>query len=298
MAQPGMKIFDRTARSAVFALLVASASPAAAGGGGHHGGGHYIPYIPTSTPNIANQPSAATSPSSDAASSAPVTPVTLNATSPMDVFARIQAENDKILTTQGQLAEAQDRLTNLTGITIGVGLALLLLFAAILFFVRRSAVAATAAARALPILERAYVFPSRDTSLTLPDNLGPSASVKMTFNVLFANHGRTPAVVRWVNIEHQYLGEFPEGIYEDHERHGVGVVIGAGESRLFTCRDLTLPRSEWQRAETGDGGVYLHGRVVYRDVFSIQHETYFCWRYDIPGRTFSVVESEELNRYD
>jgi hypothetical protein len=214
------------------------------------------------------------------------------------LYAKIQGENDKILNTQGQIADSLDRNANLMGVTIGIGAVLLLLFGGILLAMLRAAKASTSAARALPTLERAYVFLGKDIAVTLPDVLGPSAAVRITFHASFTNHGRTPAVIRWINLDHRYLGELPEGIFEDHERHGVGIVIGAGETHALADSQLTIPRSEWQRAETGDGAIYLYGRVVYRDVFSAQHETYFCWRYDIPSRAFVVVESEALNRYD
>jgi len=214
------------------------------------------------------------------------------------LYEKIQAENDKILDTQGQIADALDRDANLFGVTIGIGLMLMLLFGGILLAMRRAAKASTAAARALPTLERAYVFLGKDIAVTLPDVLGPSAAVRITFHASFTNHGRTPAVIRWINLDHRYLGELPEGIFADHERHGVGIVIGAGETHALADGQLTIPRSEWQRAEAGDGAIYLDGRVVYHDIFAAQHETYFCWRYDIPSRAFVVVESEALNRYD
>lgn len=214
------------------------------------------------------------------------------------LYAKIQAENDKILTTQGQIAEAQDRTSNLLGLTIGIGVVLMLLFAGVLVAMLRAAKASTAAARALPTLERAYVFLGKDIAVTLPGDLGASAAVRIAFHASFTNHGRTPAVIRWINLNHQYLNELPSGAYEDHERHGVGIVIGAGDTHGLADGQLTIPRSEWQRAETGDGAIYLNGRVVYRDIFAAQHETYFCWRYDIASRAFVVVESEALNRYD
>jgi len=214
------------------------------------------------------------------------------------LYAKIQGENDKILNSQGEIADALDRDANLFGVTIGIGVVLMLLFGGILLAIRRAAKASTAAARALPTLERAYVFLGKDIAVTLPDVLGPSAAVRITFHASFTNHGRTPAVIRWINLDHRYLGELPEGIFADHERHGVGIVIGAGETHALADSPLTIPRSEWQRAATGDGAIYLDGRVVYRDIFAAQHETYFCWRYDISSRAFVVVESEALNRYD
>jgi hypothetical protein len=214
------------------------------------------------------------------------------------LYAKIQAENDKILDAQGQTADALDRNANLLGVTIGIGLVLILFFGGILLAMWRTAKASTSAARALPTLERAYVFLGKDIAVTRPDVLGPSAAVSLIFHASFTNHGRTPAVVRWINLNHHYLSELPSGAYEDHERHGAGIVVGAGETLSLADTPLTLPRSEWHRAESGDGAIYLDGRIVYRDIFAAQHETYFCWRYDVPSRAFVAVESEALNRYD
>jgi hypothetical protein len=214
------------------------------------------------------------------------------------LYAKIQAENDKILETQGQIADALDRNANLLGVTIGVSLLLSILFAGILLSMRRAAKGSIAAARALPTLERAYVFLGKHISVTLQDTPGVSAAVDLKFQTSFTNHGRTPAVVRWINVDHHYLREAPSGEYEDHERHGVGIVIGAGDTLALGDGQLMIPRSEWQKARAGDGAIYLDGRIVYRDIFSAQHETYFCWRYDVASRAFVVVESEALNRYD
>jgi hypothetical protein len=237
---------------------------------------------------------------------APSPPAAVEATAPAlpaqdqtaTSYAKIRAQNDKILDTEGGIADALDRTANLLGMTIGIGLVLALLFAGILLAIRRAAKASVAAARALPTLERAYVFLGKQIGLTSPDSLGPSASVSLIVHASFTNHGRTPAVIRWINLDQHYLGEPPSGAYEDHERHGVGIVIGAGETHVLAGSPLTIPRSEWERAKTGDGAIYLDGRVVYRDIFAAQHESYFCWRYDIAGRAFVVVESEALNRYD
>jgi hypothetical protein len=258
-----------------------------------------VALIALSSPRLrAATPSAPVHEPPAAASAEPTTPVVPVEDQLATLYAKLQTVNDKIIDTQGRIADALDRDANLMGVALGVGVALLLLFAGLLLATRRTAKASTSAARALAMLERAYVFPGRDITVTVPDSVGPSAAVRITFHAGFTNHGRTPAVVRWINLDHHYLSEVPAGVYEDHARHGVGTVIGAGETLVRADSVLTIPRSEWERALAGDGAIYLDGRIVYRDIFAVQHETYFCWRYDIPGRAFVVVESEALNRYD
>ncbi len=215
-----------------------------------------------------------------------------------ELFDRIQGQEDRIVGVQGRIADAEDRNTNLIGLMIGVGLVEAVLFGVILLITLRASRAAIGAARALPVLERAYVFLANGPSIDRPAELGASPAVRARFNVGLINHGRTPAVVRWINLNQQYLAGLPEGIYEDHERHGAGIVLGAGETHLVHGRETMIPRTDWQRAADGDGGIYLHGRIVYGDIFGAQHETYFCWRYDVAAGAFAVVESEGLNRHD
>lgn len=240
------------------------------------------------------EPVAATAPQTSPTPTAPTAELAELAV----VEARIQSENDRILITQGQIADALDRDANMHGLTLGLGLALLGLFGGMLYLMRRAAKASIEAARALPTLERAYVFLGEETRLTPPDPIGPSAQVRLGLHTAFTNHGRTPAEIRWVNLQGQFLSEPPAGVYEDHARRGAGMVIGSGESRRFGDSEFVIPRSEWTRAEAGDGGLYVHGRVVYRDVFGVQHETYFCRRYDVGAHVLKVVESEALNRHD
>ena len=270
--------------AAVAATFALAASAGPGGGGGHGLGRHaaqpFAPYV-------------SVTPSTTLDTMAPST-VALMA----KVFDRLSAQDERVLTVEGRLADGQDRTDNLMGLMIGIGLVQTLLFAAILFFTMRTARAATAATKVLPVLERAYVFLGSQTTLERTAELGARAAVKTRFNAAFTNHGRTPAVIRWVNLYHQYLGATPEGLYEDHERHGAGIVLGGGETQVFGDRPAMIARSDWEKAEAGQGGVYLHGRVVYSDIFSAQHETYFCWRYDIVAGVFTVVDSETLNRHD
>ena len=116
--------------------------------------------------------------------------------------------------------------------------------------------------------------------------------------MVLANHGRTPAVVRWVNVAAHYLLEPPEDEYPEHERQGAGMVLAPGRPEPFKSFETTIIRADWDRAAAGQGEVYLHGRIVYADIFGAQHETRFCWRYDIAEGALRVVGSETLNRHD
>jgi uncharacterized membrane protein YciS (DUF1049 family) len=271
------RITAAAAAAAIFSLVAFDAHAGAMGG--HRGGHTYMAPVAVTPPTAPDVP--------------PSTAALL-----ASLFARLQNQDDRVLTVEGRLAETQDRTSTLIGLMIGIGFVQLCLLAAILLVTVRTARSTATATAALPILERAYVFLGRDSSLQRPAELGASAAVKVRFDIALTNHGRTPAVIRWLNLNGQFLGEAPEGQYEDHERHGAGMVIGAGQTQTVDNRVALIPRSDWDRAAAGQGGVFLHGRIVYSDIFGAQHETYFCWRYDINAAVFRVVESESLNRHD
>jgi hypothetical protein len=260
-----------TARAAVIAAAAALsvASPAAGhglGGGGHHGGA-----------GLAQQQTLLGVPRGSTGAAG--------------------AGDSAILHIESEAVEARDRTLELAVWVVLMVAIQTIVFAVALFTALRAAKSAREAAKALPMLERAYVFLDQDLSLTHGDHRGPHGGLKVSFQFGLKNHGRTPAVIRWINIRHQYLAEPPEGIY-DEAGAGEGRILGAGASLRFDHHDTIIPGADWDKAEAGDGGVYLHGRVVYWDVFKGQHETYFCWRYDHAREAFSIADSANLNRFD
>jgi hypothetical protein len=202
-----------------------------------------------------------------------------------------------ILHIESEAVEARERTVEL-GIWITILVAAqTAIFAVALFTALRAAKAARTTAKALPMLERAYVFLDDDPCLTHGDQRGPRGGLKVGFQFGLKNHGRTPAVIRWINIRHQYLPEPPEGVY-DEAGPGEGRILGAGAALRFDHEDTIIPGADWDKAEAGDGSIWLHGRVVYWDIFKAQHETYFCWRYDHAGGAFSIADGASLNRFD
>jgi hypothetical protein len=280
-----LRVGRRSAAALAIAVLLAGPAPAQ-GLGERHAGERHAARPTASPPSATAEPSTTADPGPTAAGPSQA------------LLDRLQEEDDRILGVQGRIADAQDRTTNLIGLMIGIGLVESVLFGVILLITLRASRATISAARALPILERAYVFLANDAVLAHPAELGASAAVGTTLNVALANHGRTPAVVRWINLNHQYLAELPEGVYEDHERHGAGLVLGPGETLALPAREMVLARGDWEKAQAGHGGVYLHGRIVYSDIFGAPHETLFCRRYDIGAGAFTLVDSEALNRND
>ena len=206
-------------------------------------------------------------------------------------------DNDAVMQIEGELADARNRTIQLTVWIVGLGILQTVIFGIALIAAARAVKGARVAAKTLALLDRAYLFLDQDISLAHADHRGPRGGLKLRFEFGVKNHGRTPAVVRWLNIRHQYLAAPPEGRYEE-AGYGEGLVIGAGETLRFDHHDMTMAGADWDKAEAGEGAIYLHGCLVYTDIFKAQHETYFCWRYDSARHTFGIAESADLNRFD
>lgn len=246
-----------TSLAVVFALALPAAADA---GGGHGHRGQAAPFVAT--------PSAARGPDSDA-----------------------------VIQIEGELADARNRMIELTAWIVGLGALQTLIFAAAMIAAARAVRGARHAGQLLPLLERAYLFVDPDIALTVPDHRGPHGGLKVGVDFALKNHGKTPAVIDWLTVRLQYLAEPPADPYEESGSGG-GLVIGAGQSLRFDRHEAIVPGADWDKAEAGQGAIWLHGRVVYHDVLKSQHESYFAWRHDPARNTFSIAEQSALNRYD
>lgn len=273
----------RLSVSAAAILLAAGPALAWQAGGGHHGGGRggggagrfrQVQPNPFATPTVVPPDAASPATGADAL-----------------------ADNQAVMRIEGELADARNRTIQLTAWIVGLGILQTVIFGVALIAAARAVRGARAAAKTLALLDRAYLFLDQDISLAHADHRGPRGGLKLRFAFGVKNHGRTPAVVRWFNIRHQYLPAPPEGLYEE-AGYGEGLVVGAGEVVRFDHHDMTMAGADWDKAEAGEGAIYLHGCLVYTDIFKAQHETYFCWRYDSPRHVFVIAESATLNRFD
>ncbi len=206
-------------------------------------------------------------------------------------------DNDDVMRIEGELADARNRTIQLTAWIVGLGILQTLIFGLALIAAARAMKEARAAGRALAMLDRAYLFLDQDISLAHADHRGPRGGLKLRFAFGMKNHGRSPAVVRWLNIRQQYLPAQPEGRYEE-AGSSEGLIVGAGETVRFDHHDTIIAGADWDKAEAGEGAIYLHGCLVYWDIFKEQHQTFFCWRYDSARHTFAIAESATLNRFD
>jgi hypothetical protein len=149
-----------------------------------------------------------------------------------------------------------------------------------------AAKAATAAAEALPRLERAYIFIQPkislktafimygETSGTIPDNVG--------VEFLITNHGKTPAIIMSMDIRCDFWTSAP-----DNSQHipskllGNEVVLEAGKSlpeERITIKQFLNPDAVKALAK-GDAYVWFSGSILYNDIFGEQRRTSFRHRY-------------------
>jgi hypothetical protein len=119
--------------------------------------------------------------------------------------------------------------------------------------------------------------------------------------VILRNHGRTPAMIRTVDIGLVALfsppvkfRSFPEA---QHMLPPALVITASGSYELETSRNFI--RSEWQDMVSGKRMLLCGGRILYDDVLDQLHETGFCWqRSESDGnQRYSVVHSRELNYF-
>ncbi len=206
-------------------------------------------------------------------------------------------DNDAVMRIEGELADARNRTIQLTAWIVGLGILQTVIFGLALIAATRAVKGARVAAKALALLDRAYLFLDQDISLAHADHRGSRGGLKLRFAFGLKNHGRSPAVVRWLNIHQQYLAAPPEGRYEE-AGSSEGLIVGAGETVRFDHHDTIVAGADWDKAEAGEGAIYLHGCLVYWDIFKAQHQTFFCWRYDSARHTFVIAESATLNRFD
>src|SRR6266850_5233497 len=122
----------------------------------------------------------------------------------------------------------------------------------------------------------------------------------------FANHGKTPAVVKLISASLIHLSELPETISYIDKIELDEFVIRGGEiyptplRRMSRIDDRAFPFAEdrmvYFRSEepmeaplnhnaivnlqAGNSFLWFYGHIVYDDVFGLEHETAFCWRYN------------------
>jgi hypothetical protein len=149
--------------------------------------------------------------------------------------------------------------------------------------------AALATAQAILLAERAWILVSVEPSINKPN----------TFTITATNKGRTPATITamfeqlGIKSDEAHLPATPEYDENQGEQPMIPVTLVPGEStpvKVFSRDDVpTICGSDEQlkRIENWDEKIFLHGKVLYRDLVAPQgsneHQTNWCCWY-IHGR--------------
>lgn len=122
-------------------------------------------------------------------------------------------------------------------------------------------------AKALPLIERAYIF----------------ASVRIEESLLvidLKNHGKTPAILKSMYATRKLNTTPPQEIDSRPKAHiPDGIVIGADESwPAYSPPKIT--NGEWELIEGGEFTLFCYGVAEYMDVLNKKRTTGFCWQFN------------------
>jgi hypothetical protein len=147
---------------------------------------------------------------------------------------------------------------------------------------KEAAIAAKAAAEALPAIERAYVFIIPEIrSLDLVPYIsgvgGYYSQVEIHFRI--ENHGKTPAVIKGVDARLKVLNDAP-----NNEIHLIVEFVpdkilagGASYEPHLSPRICEIDDTIAERIEAGHSAIWFFGSIYYDDLFGKEHVTRFRW---------------------
>ena len=74
-----------------------------------------------------------------------------------------------------------------------------------------------------------------------------------------------------------------------------GIALSSGASLTPIPVELRAVPEKIAAAKQEKGGVFVVGRIAYRDIFQQPHETAFCWKYSFEAEGFLLVDDPKLN---
>ncbi|MFZ0425466.1 MAG: hypothetical protein WAL80_21515 [Xanthobacteraceae bacterium] len=153
---------------------------------------------------------------------------------------------------------------------------------------KRAADAAKESAIALTQSERAHVF-IRITGQNFVevlssaplDGLDKRLTKAASIEFVFGNHGKTPAILKEMSRDIIIRPAFPEVVdYIPAELATTNRVIGASEAtEPWRCYDSRATGVDANNVIRSHSYFWFYGRVLYDDVFGIEHEHRFIYRF-------------------
>ena len=168
---------------------------------------------------------------------------------------------------------------------------------------KEAADAARKNAEALPEVERSYLFIYtvewfREEDRILTEN----GTDQSTITVWVLNAGKTPAVLRRLNLDAAIRDSYPtrEEIHPiiDNTIPDGKIMRSTNKADAFTAK-VRISTEQWGRIEKSQTKLLCYGRIEYKDIFGKDHATGFCyeWSPHEAHRCFYISNNKDLNYY-
>jgi hypothetical protein len=136
--------------------------------------------------------------------------------------------------------------------------------------------------------------PSPDIRTTV--DLGDTTVDRFTVEYGFKNHGRTPAIITKANVAAKYIATgFPRMTDAPNDELPTALILSAGESKGGHTFQFPIVGVNYQSAKAGTGKIFCWGKLEYRDVFDVPHETGICAEWDFGEARFIISKTKEMN---
>lgn len=128
-------------------------------------------------------------------------------------------------------------------------------------------------------IERSYLFTNVSAPTNFLSTYNATPTRKVTINIL--NNGKTPAEVTQIRAYADIRKDVPQGL-DDHPRSNELLPAGYGVASGHPIPvEVEFPMSseEIDQVNRGYKTLYVVGSVTYKDIFSNEWVTSFCWFY-------------------
>lgn len=149
--------------------------------------------------------------------------------------------------------------------------------------------AAKVAERAMTVLERPYIF-FKDIVFKKRTEL-PGQSASTTFQVLFHNSGKMPAIITGIQVKADLFNVPPVSKNLELKNIPSGAIVDAGADWE---REIVSALSTWpKRKNQGASAAYMYGRVRYKELGGAERFTWFCRIWN--GKKFILADLTDPN---
>ena len=148
-------------------------------------------------------------------------------------------------------------------------------------------------AGALQAIERAYLF----VEILLGDIQHPTEDGwKGSIKVKVWNYGKTPAEIVQIRA---YPTLVPPQDLIDYPGSDLTIPPGLGIAQNSSFEGVSIPfhvqKDDWNNIQHMYTNMYCVGKIKYKDIFNLEHETGFCWFYRDDLAAYVIYPTSTLN---